>query len=145
LLDIRQIQRLSVESVWNSCLHDYNKKQVIAWTSKMKNITRWKCVLLGQFCIVATRSNHIVGFGSLDRGKYIDFLYVHYLFQRQGVASLIYKMLKKRSLQLGSKKISTHASKTAKSFFISKQFKTEKIHRIVFSGVAISNYAMREK
>ena len=87
----------------------------------------------------------MVGFGSLDRGKYLDFLYVHYLSQRQGVASAIYEALKKRSLQVGSKQISTHASKMAKNFFLSKQFQVKRTNRVILKGIAVVNYEMREK
>ena len=144
LLDVKQIQSLATQSVLRSCSCDYNKKQIFAWTFMMKDTARWKCAILNQFCVVAIMDGCIVGFGSLSRGKYLDFLYVHYLFQRQGIASAVYEVLKKRSLQIGSKRINTCASKTAKNFFLSKQFTVKKINRRVFGGVAISNYAMRE-
>ena len=110
----------------------------------MKDTARWKSAISNQFCVVAIMDGCIVGFGSLSRGKYLDFLYVHYLFQRQGIASVVYEVLKKRSLQIGSKRINTCASKIAKNFFLSKQFTVKKINRRVFDGVAISNYVMRE-
>ena len=57
----------------------------------------------------------------------------------------MYEVLKKKSENLGFKNLSTHASKTALSFFKSKKFEIIKENNDIKKGVEISNFEMTQK
>lgn len=138
--NLNEILELFKTTIETSCNKDYNEAQILAWTSSIENKEIWIQKIKNQYFMVVKLQNKIVGFGSSE-DNYIDFLYVHNDFSRQGIASLIYENLKEKS---GFKKLLTHSSKTALSFFKSKGFKIIKENQIIRKGVEIVNFEMSQ-
>src|SRR5690625_3027429 len=91
--DLTELKKLFIDTVTTICKADYNNEQIEAWISDTKNNVnqeRWQNVLTKQFVLVAQHDNKIIGFATLDNGIYIDFLFVHKDYQRQGVADRLY-------------------------------------------------------
>ena len=84
----------------------------------------------------------MVGFGDMDRSGYLDRLYVHKDYQRQGIATAICDRLE-REVTVG--KITTHASITAKPFFQKRGYEVIKEQQVIRGGVALTNYVMEYK
>lgn len=140
--NLDEILSLFKNTIEKTCSKDYNTSQISAWTASIENRERWANKIKNQFFIIVKTNNMIVGFASLEQG-YIDFLYVHHKFLRKGIASLLYESLKRESLNLGFTKLTTHSSKTAFPFFISKGFQLIKENTIIRKGVEISNFEMK--
>ncbi len=144
LADLEELQSLFVDTIKSTCSNDYNEDQINAWTSSVQNLDRWHRLINHQYSIVAESDEKIVGLAALDDPDYLDFLYVHKDFQRQGIANQLYEALKLESLHLGEYKLISDVSITAKPFFISKGFEVEKENRKDVRGVELINYRMKE-
>ena len=144
LNDLEEMQILFVDTIKSTCKNDYNKEQINVWTSSVKNMERWKSILSNQYFIIAEVENKIVGYGSLENGNYIDFMYVHKDYLRQGIANLLFKSLKKKSIKLGFDSLTSDVSITARPFFETKGFRIIKENKNVIKGVEIINYKMSE-
>ena len=144
LNDLNEMQDLFVETIISTCSKDYNDEQINVWTSSVENKDRWRARITNQYFLVAEIDNKIVGYGSLDNGNYLDFLYVHKDFLRKGIANLIYEKLKSESFRHGFDKLTSDVSKTALPFFESKGFKIIKENKNMMNGVEIINYHMSQ-
>ncbi len=142
--DLEEMQELFVETIKSTCQNDYNKKQIEVWVSSVKNKERWKSILANQYFLIAEINRKIVGYGSLDNGNYVDFMYIHKDFIRKGIANLIFEKLKTKSLELGFDKLTADVSKTALPFFKTKGFKVIRENKNIINGVEIINYCMSQ-
>ena len=88
---------------------------------------------------VAIEDNTIVGFGDIDNTGYLDRLFVHKDYQRQGIASELCN-----KLENGFVKIITHASITAKPFFLHRGYKLVKEQQVMRNGIFLTNYVMEK-
>lgn len=144
LEELQELQTLFVDTIKHSCSKDYNSDQINAWISSAKNKERWTQSLQNQYFIVAELNKKLVGFASLENGKYLDFFYVHKDFQRMGIATQLISQIKHKSETMGVDTLSSDVSITARSFFESKGFRVVKQNRIYRNGVELVNYCMRK-
>ncbi|MEO0330540.1 MAG: GNAT family N-acetyltransferase [Bacteroidota bacterium] len=140
--DLPEILNLFAETIQQIAKRDYNTAQIEVWASSVQNQTGWEKAINDQYFLVATLENIIVGFGSLDESGYLDFLYVHKDYQREGIAKTIYQVLEEEAIRKGHTRITTDASKTAKGFFIHQGFEVIKENLKLVKGVEITNYRM---
>lgn len=142
--DLEAVQKLFVETIKSTCKNDYSPAQIAVWTSSVQNKERWLGIMRDQHFLVAEIENTIVGFGSLENGNYLDFLYVHKDYLRRGVANYLYQELLAESQRLGFDRLTSDVSKTARPFFETKGFRVVKENKMVKQGVEISNYHMEQ-
>ncbi len=140
--DLSELQQLFAETVSNICKSDYNNKQIEAWISSIENKQRWHDILTKQFVLVALDKDKITGFCTLDDGNYIDLLYVHKDYQRQGVARKLYDNIEKEAKKQNQTKLTADASITAKSFFEGLGFKMLKEQTVKIKDVELTNFKM---
>ena len=140
--DLNELQQLFVDTVKFVCKADYNDKQVDVWTSGIENKQRWQDILTNQFVIVAQDKDKITGFCTLDKGNYLDLLYVHKDFQRQGIAYKLYSDIEKEAKRQGQNKLTSGVSKTAKPFFEKIGFRVLSEQKVNLKGVELTNYKM---
>ncbi|GAB3650862.1 GNAT family N-acetyltransferase [Echinicola sediminis] len=140
--DMSKIQELYVSTILESCKNDYSESQIAAWISSVVNEERWKGALTQEFFLVAEDGNKIIGFGGLENGSYLDFMYVHHDYQRLGLAERLLNALETEALRLGSREITTDASKTSMPFFEKKGFHYIKENKKYINGLEITNYRM---
>ena len=79
---------------------DYSAEQLDAWAREPNQLTAKREVLLEQLTLVAEIDGDIVGFGSIDKFGYLDLLYVHKDYQRQGIAAALCDELEGGSVRL---------------------------------------------
>ncbi len=139
-----ELHNLFVKTIKSTCSNDYTEKQIEVWTSSIKNQTRWLKKIQSQYFLIAKISDKIIGFGSLESGNYVDLLYVHRNYTRQGVASILFEELKNESLRLGFNKLTTDSSITARAFFEKKGFKINKENRNHIKDIEVLNYYMSQ-
>jgi putative acetyltransferase len=140
--DLPELQQLFVDTISTICKKDYQDDQISAWISGARNKQRWLDILAKQYLLVAIDQDKIVGFGSLDQGGYLDLMYIHKDYQRQGIASKLYSELESEAIRQGLPAIYADVSKTARSFFEKKGFKVIAEQAILRQGIALTNFKM---
>lgn len=145
LLDVAEMQQLYIETIESVCKNDYNEEQIKVWSSGVNNMQRWTEVIENQFVLLAITENKIVGFGTLKDGNYIDFLYIHKDFQRQGIADKILNQLELEAKNHNSKIITSDISITAKPYFERKGFIVKAEQKNILQNVELINYKMQKK
>lgn len=124
---------------------DYSASQLAAWAPEHIDEKNWHQRLTENISCVAELENQIVGFSNITPAGYVDLLYVHKDFQRRGIAAALLQTLEESARQAGAREFSTEASITAKTFFESQGYHTEKENRKEFRGEIFTNFSMKKK
>lgn len=143
--DLTEMQELYVNTIHHVCSKDYDAAQRAVWTSSVENTERWRKVLLHQIVIIAEKNNKMVGYGTLDKGNYIDFFYIHKDFQRQGIADKILAQIESQAQKMGHSILSSDVSITARPFFEKKGFTVLKEQQNIRKGIELINYKMEKQ
>jgi putative acetyltransferase len=98
--------------------------------------------LQNQYFLIAQIENKIIGYSSLDTDCYLDFLYVHKDYQRQGIADELYRQIEIEAIKRGSTTIQADVSITALPFFEKQGFNTLFEQKNSINGVEIINFKM---
>lgn len=138
--DYEKISELFFETVHCVNSKDYTPYQIDAWARDIHCLDKRKDDFAKQRTLIAQIDGEIAGFCSVDdENNYLDMLYVHKNFMRLRVASALCDIAEK-----GHKFITTHASITAKEFFLKRGYKIVKQLCPVRNGVTLTNFEMRK-
>lgn len=140
--DLPALQQLFVDTVTSVCCHDYNDRQIEAWTSGVENRDRWNDIITSQFLLVASDQQQIVGFCSLANENHVDLLFVHKDYQRRGIANRLYAGIEQQAINLGQKQLSSDVSKTARLFFEKMGFDLITPQTVIRHGIELVNFRM---
>lgn len=139
--DCQEIAELFYNTV-HSIKKDYTQEQLDVWATKNIDIEKWDTSFLKNYTVVAESNGIIVGFGDIAEDGYLDRLYVHKDFQRMGIATMICDKLENK---VKGKPLYTHASITAKPFFIKRGYKVIKQQLVEREGILLENYVMEKR
>lgn len=139
--DCKYLAELFFQTVHNVNAKDYTKEQLDVWATGDVDLNEWDKSFLEHFTIVAVKDEIIVGFGDIDKTGYLDRLYVHKDYQGQGIASAICDKLEH---SVNGKRITTHASVSAKSFFLYRGYRIVREQKVFRQGIALTNYVMEK-
>lgn len=142
LQDLPELTSLFVDTIHGVCHKDYDLKQREVWAASVQKTERWEKAIKEQYFLVAETDGNILGFASLLDDYYIDFMYVHAKFQREGIASKLFEELLKEGVRKGTKKLFSDVSITARPFFGKRGFKVIRKNSITIDQVEISNFHM---
>ncbi|MGM9681181.1 MAG: GNAT family N-acetyltransferase [Eubacteriales bacterium] len=120
---------------------DYTEEELNAWATGTVDLSAWNASFLEHHTLVAVQDEILVGFGDIDRSGYLDRLYVHKDYQRQGIATALCDGLEQ---WIGAGKITTHASVTAVPFFEKRGYVVLKKQQVERRGVLLTNYVMEK-
>lgn len=120
---------------------DYTKEQLNAWASGTVNLQDWNSSFESHTTLVAIENEIIVGFGDIDDTGYLDRLYVHKDYQNRKIASALCSRLEQ---SCEAETIITHASITAKPFFIHRGYEVIQEQQVQRSGVLLTNFIMQK-
>ncbi len=137
--DCRILAELFFHTIHNVNARDYSEEQINAWANGHIDLKHWNNSFLSHYTAVAEIGGMIVGFGDIDRTGYLDRLYVHHDFQRQGIATAICNKLEQ---SINAAKIVTHASITAKGFFEKRGYRVVAKQWVRRQGILLTNYRM---
>ena len=137
--DCKVIAELFYNTVHTINLKDYSKEQVNVWATGNVDLEKWNDSFSKHYTVIAEIDDTIVGFGDIDKNGYLDMLYVHKDYQKQGVATAICNELEKA---VNTPKIITHASITAKDFFEKRGYKVLKKQQVEREGIFLINFVM---
>ena len=140
--DCEYLVKLFYHTVHTINARDYSQEQLNVWATENIDLEVWNKSLFEHYTVVAVENNIIVGFGDIDKSGYLDRLYVHKDYQRQGIATAICNKLEQA---VKVNKIITHSSITAKPFFEQRGFKVVKEQQVVREGIALTNYVMEKQ
>ena len=137
--DCERLAELFFQTVHTVNAKDYTKEQLDVWATGNVDLAAWNDSFLEHFTLVAVENNVIVGFGDIDNTGYLDRLFVHKDYQSQGIATALCDRL-----EAGYDRITTHASITAKQFFMNRGYRLIKEQQVVRNGISLSNYVMEK-
>ena len=139
--DCNEIVQLFYNTVHKINAKDYTKEQLNAWATGKIDLEKWDKSFLEHYSFVAVENEIIVGFGDIDEHGYLDRLYVHKDYQRQGIAT---DLCDKLENIIKTDCITTHASITAKPFFEHRGYNVIKRQTVERNGVFLTNFIMKK-
>jgi len=142
--DLEDILLLFKETIENVNAKDYSFEQIRAWSSGAYKKERWQAKIEEQFFLIAVIENKIVGFGSMTRDGYLDFLYVSKDHQRLGIAKMIYDQLEGFAKTNHLYQITSDISITAKPFFEKQGFVVVEEQQVLIDGTQLKNLKMEK-
>lgn len=137
--DCKQIAELFYKTVHSVNARDYTEEQLNAWADGKTDLAAWDKSFREHITVVAAENDKIVGFGDIDKTGYLDRLYIHKDYQRQGIASRICDSLERA---VNAESVMTHASITAKPFFLNRGYRIVKEQQVIRHGTALTNFVM---
>ncbi|MCB9276592.1 MAG: GNAT family N-acetyltransferase [Lewinellaceae bacterium] len=142
--NLDEIRALFRETVLTATAQAYDEHQRLAWASGWAGQARWEQRLREQYFLVTKQKGQLVGFASIRPDGYLDVLYVHRDFQRQGIARKLYEELEAEARRSGVAWLETDASITARPFFEKMGFAVLAEQQKAISAVVLTNYRMRK-
>lgn len=145
--DCAALAALFYETVHTVNAGDYSEEQLDAWADGQVDLEAWNKSFLTHHTYVAVQKSgaaaggRIIGFGDMDDTGYLDRLYVHRDYLRQGVATAICDRLEE---EIKRRPFVTHASITARPFFERRGYVVVEEQRVLRKGVCLSNYIMQK-
>lgn len=122
---------------------DYSPAQVKVWSPDTPDFKAWNERLSSGLTWVCEINGRIVGFTRVEEDGYIDLLYVHPEYQRQGIASALLEKIFLWARVKSIDSISTESSITASPFFERFGFVIVKPQKVLRRGVEFQNFAMK--
>lgn len=139
--DCEALTKLFFDTVHTVNAKDYSKEQLDAWATGNVDMDAWNTSFIGHYTVVAIENDNIIGFGDMDDTGYLDRLYVHKDYQKQGIATTICDVLEEQS---DADHFTTHASITAKPFFEKRGYHVIKEQQVERFGQKLTNYVMKK-
>ena len=140
--DLPALARLFYRTVHTVCAKDYTPQQLNAWASGSIDEAAWDASLRAHVTRIAEVGGEIVGFGDMDETGYLDRLYVAADWQKCGIATAICDALE---AAVPSACYTTHASKTARTFFECRGYRVRYAQAVERRGVKMTNYVMEKR
>ncbi len=134
------LAHLFYETVHHVNARDYTPEQLSAWAPEKRDLAAWNQSFLAHYSLVAELDEQIVGFGDIDRGGYLDRLYVHKAYQRRGIATALCDKLELAA----SRPITTHASITARPFFAARGYRVMREATAQRQGIGLTYFIMEK-
>lgn len=139
-VDCRALAELFYETVHSVNARDYTEEQLNVWATGNVDLAGWNQSFLEHVTLVAEEQGRIIGFADMDKTGYLDRLYVHRDYQRQGVAAALCDRLEAAV----SGDITTHASITARPFFEKRGYCVRKEQQVERQGIRLTNFVMEK-
>ena len=119
---------------------DYTPEQLAAWAPELPDMEQWNRSFLEHTTFVAETEGVIAGFGDIDGTGYLDRLYVHRDYQKKGIGRELCDALERSAGE--AERIVTHASLTAKPFFLRRGYLVKKEQQVEKNGILLTNFVM---
>lgn len=138
--DCAALTTLFYNTVHTVNARDYTQTQLDVWATGQVDLAAWDRSFLAHNTFVAELDGVIAGFGDIDETGYLDRLYVHKDYQRQGIAAALCDAMEKTV----PGRIVTHASITARPFFEGRGYTVVRAQQVDRQGVLLTNYVMEK-
>lgn len=121
---------------------DYTAEQLWAWSDGQVDLAAWERSFLEHITWVALVQGQIVGFGDMEADGYLNRLYVHKDWQRQGVGTALCDRLEQ---SVAPALVRTQASRTAQPFFYHRGYRLVHTQQVLRRGVWLPNAWMEKQ
>lgn len=138
--DCPALAELFCQTVHTVNARDYTPPQLDAWADGHPDLAAWDLSLSAHLTLVAVCDGVITGFADMAPDGYLDRLYVHRDFQRQGIATALCDALE----QAVPGPYETHASITARPFFEQRGYRVVRRQQVLRKGIVLTNFVMRK-
>lgn len=142
-VDLEEICQLFYDTIVKINIKDYNDEQIKVWSNRKEFLLSQNDYFQSLYTIVAIEDDKIVGYGNIDENGYLDHLYVHYDYQGKHIATNICDLLE--NYQQNVKKLTVHASISARPFFEQRGYRIIKKQTVEIDGVYLNNYLMEKR
>lgn len=142
--DLTELLNLFCETVHRVNAADYTLAQLNAWAPETPDWAQWNSSLQAHDSLVAWMDGRIAGFGDLDASGYLDRLYVRWDLQDRGVGTALCDALEAHAKALGCPAVTTHASITAKPFFLARGYILLRSQQVERAGERLTNYVLKK-
>jgi len=141
--DVNELREIYYGTITTINSKDYNEEQIKAWAGTADKPESFLKRIEEQYFFVAENDDRkIIGFASLDKTGYLDFLYVHKDFQNIGIAKRLLQKIIETAIALNITKLETAASITAKPFFEKHHFKIIQQQTVRIRDINLTNFKM---
>ena len=146
--DLEEVVALFYGTVHTVNAADYSGEQLAAWAPKdeqAKKAAAWRESLKQNLSYIAEIDGEVAGFCDMTPAGYLNRLYVHKDYQRQGIATHLVGQLEQEAKRLQLTSIYTDASLTAKPFFERIGYRLVREQTVERRGVVLPNCRMQKK
>ncbi|MDA9207591.1 GNAT family N-acetyltransferase [Octadecabacter sp.] len=141
--DAEAVAGVFFRAVREGALGPYTQAECAAWCGERPSATQWIRRTEGLETVVAEMDGQIVGFMTARASDgYIDHAFVLPEMRGQGVADAIYAVVENRARCQKTKRLHTHASHMAKSFFSRHGWIVVSENQVDLAGVQLTNWIM---
>ena len=140
--ELAQVRALFRDTILNVNIQHYDSAQVKVWASAADNELRWQEMLTTQHFLVAKLQDKIIGFGTIAPNGYLDTLYVHHNYQRQGIGKTLIQSLFDYADSQNIGIIKSEVSITARPLFERLGFQVERAQQKIYKDMIFTNYIM---
>jgi putative acetyltransferase len=142
--DIPEMKELYRQTILEVNSRDYTPEQVEAWASTADRTDTLASRIQSQYFLVAVSpQGNIAGFASIEAPDYLDMVYVHKDFQRQGVGRLLMEEMIRYARENGFAQIESDVSVTARPLFEAFGFVWVADQWPEVKGVSMPNFKLR--
>ncbi|WP_071146917.1 GNAT family N-acetyltransferase [Bacteroides ihuae] len=146
LTDIPELKEMYKATLRTINKADYTLEEIEDWASCGDNMQHWTDLITNLYFIVAlNEENLIIGFTSMQKGGYLQSMFVHKDYQRRGVASFLLSIAEEYAIKHQIQIISSEVCITAKPFFERKDYKVVYEQKRKANILFLTNYWMRKK
>jgi putative acetyltransferase len=143
--DLSSIRKLYSETVREINSKDYSADEIDVWASTSNDPHSFKKAVENQYFVIAETENELVGFSSIEKNGYLDFMYVHKDHQREGIAKRLLEEIERKANEQNNYEVFAYVSRTAKPFFERSGYRYSGDKTDRFKGVVFINSIMVKK
>jgi len=152
LLTIRRVlpgEALKLWQLFFNTIHqinirDYSPAQVDAWAPQRLDESYWNQRIRVIHPFVLLLNEEIVGYADIQSDGYIDHFFCHHEHQGKGLGTLLFNHLLTTAKKKQISQLYTHASETAKPFFIKRGFTLIEPQTVQVRGQTLTNYILQK-
>ena len=120
----------------------YTVAQLSAWSPDQIDLGKWRAQFRNISPFVVEHEKQLIGYADFLASGYVDHFYVHHLWQRRRVGTLLMQILLEVAKQDAIENLFADVSISAKPFFESWGFKVEKEQYMQMDREVLKNYRM---
>ena len=142
--DAQSLADIFYDSIHQVAVEHYSPAQVNAWAPLPRQYADWQQRFAAKPPFVAELAGVIVGFMTLEHNGHIDWTYTHHAYQRQGIASALYRHLEAEARRQDIARLFVEASHLARPFFDKQGFSVIRQNEVPIRGQVLVNWHMHK-
>ena len=141
----RELWKLFHETVRHIDTSHYTPQQLLAWSPDHVDFGKWSARIKNSSPFVVETGKQLIGYADVQSNGYIDHFYVHHLWQRRRVGTLLMHIILEVAKQDAINHLHADVSIVARPFFESWGFAVEKEQYVRIQQEVLKNYRMAKQ